>query len=126
MQGALQFCGYSEGGGMNGGRYTAHIARQEDGRILFEVEEMPWHHMPVTKKQGEVPAEKFRELEGLLAKYDFDEPNDPRLKEFFLLDAPHVGLSVKYDNASYCITGTEASMQNVGAIGTVRRFFDSL
>lgn len=125
-KGALKSCGYYERGGMSGGKYIARVAVNNEGRIFFDLEKNEWHHLPVIEKHIELSEEKFRELENLLAKYDFDEPHDERLKKCIALDAPSVSISVKYENIVYGISESEASVNNLSALSDVRKFFDSL
>ena len=125
-KGKLQSCGYYERGGMSGGKYIARAAVNNEGKIFFDLEKQEWFNLPVIEKHVEISAERFSELEKLLSKYDLSEPHDDRLKQFIALDAPYVSMSVKYENAVYGISDRESSMNNISALGEVRKFFDSL
>ena len=125
-KGALKSCGYYERGGMSGGKYIARAAVNSEGKIFFDLEKNEWYNLPVIEKHIELSAEKFRELEELLFKYDFSEPHDERLQKFIALDAPSVSMSVKYENIVYGISERESSMNNLSALREVRNFFDSL
>ena len=125
-KGALKSCGYYERGGMSGGKYIARAAVNNEGKIFFDLEKNEWYNLPVIEKHIELSAEKFRELEELLSKYDFSEPHDERLQKFIALDAPSVSMSVKYENIVYGISERESSMNNLSALREVRNFFDSL
>ncbi len=125
-KGALKSCGYYERGGMSGGKYIARAAVNSEGKIFFDLEKNEWYNLPVIEKHIELSAEKFRELEELLSKYDFSEPHDERLQKFIALDAPSVSMSVKYENIVYGISERESSMNNLSALREVRNFFDSL
>jgi len=62
----------------------------------------------------------------MLEKYDFSEPHDEYLKELRVLDAPSVSVSVNYENISFGISKTDSSMNNLSAIGEIKKFFDNL
>lgn len=125
-KGALKSCGYYERGGMSGGRYIARVALNRDGKIIFDLEKQDWYNLPVVEKHTEISAEKFAEFQKMLEKYDFSEPHDEFLEKFRALDAPSVSVSVNYENISFGISKTNASMNNLSAIGEIKNFFDNL
>ena len=91
----LLACGYSSGGGMNGGHCFANL-RGENGKVTLKIERLEYNgarEKKTTKRHREA---LLQEINALVTEADVKRMAEAPESELFLLDAPSSSLSFTF------------------------------
>ena len=94
-------CGYSNGGGMQGGFSSVYIRKNNEGKITLETKEAATHSDRIVTKTYSKKKKNLNMIKDLIINYNMYKASKKKMSPYIAYDADTSNLSVSFSGGDY-------------------------